>query len=258
MAEQPFGGHVGPMMKLTTKLCGPGFLALRPPNAVRQCGVLITALSCTVPVLGQTGATNGDWPTYSADGGSTKYSSLGAINRENAGELEIAWRWQARNFGPNPEFNSRVTPIMVDGVLYTTAGYRRAVVAIDATTGETLWMYRLDEGRRGENAPRLNSGRGVSYWKDGADERIFLITPGYHLVALDAKTGKPVTTFGQSGIVDLKKGLDRPVDPIEGAIGSSSPPVISNGVVVVGAALLTGLAPMSNCLLYTSDAADDS
>ena len=245
MAEQPFGGHVGPMMKLTTKLCGPGFAALRPPSAVRQFGVLIAALSCTVPVLGQTGATNGDWPTYSADGGSTKYSSLGAINRENAGELEIAWRWQARNFGPNPEFNSRVTPIMVDGVLYTTAGYRRAVVAIDATTGETLWMYRLDEGRRGENAPRLNSGRGVSYWKDGADERIFLITPGYHLVALDAKTGKPVTTFGQSGIVDLKKGLDRPVDPIEGAIGSSSPPVISNGVVVVGAALLTGLAPVS-------------
>ena len=245
MAEQPFGGHVGPMMKLTTKLCGPGFAALRPPSAVRQFGTLIAALSCTVPVLGQTGATNGDWPTYSADGGSTKYSSLGAINRENAGELEIAWRWQARNFGPNPEFNSRVTPIMVDGVLYTTAGYRRAVVAIDATTGETLWMYRLDEGRRGENAPRLNSGRGVSYWKDGADERIFLITPGYHLVALDAKTGKPVTTFGQSGIVDLKKGLDRPVDPIEGAIGSSSPPVISNGVVVVGAALLTGLAPVS-------------
>ena len=233
------------MMKLTTKLCGPGFAALRPPSAVRQFGTLIAALSCTVPVLGQTGATNGDWPTYSADGGSTKYSSLGAINRENAGELEIAWRWQARNFGPNPEFNSRVTPIMVDGVLYTTAGYRRAVVAIDATTGETLWMYRLDEGRRGENAPRLNSGRGVSYWKDGADERIFLITPGYHLVALDAKTGKPVTTFGQSGIVDLKKGLDRPVDPIEGAIGSSSPPVISNGVVVVGAALLTGLAPVS-------------
>ena len=135
-------------------------------------------------MLGQTGATNGDWPTYSADGGSTKYSSLGAINRENVGELEIAWRWQARNFGPNPEFNSRVTPIMVDGVLYTTAGYRRAVVAIDATTGETLWMYRLDEGRRGENAPRLNSGRGVSYWKDGADERIFLITPGYHLCLL--------------------------------------------------------------------------
>jgi quinoprotein glucose dehydrogenase len=161
------------------------------------------------------------------------------------GDLEIAWRWQARNFGPEPEFNFRVTPIMVDGILYATAGYRRAVVAIDAATGETLWMYRLEEGKRGENAPRLNSGRGVSYWREGADERIFLITPGYHLVSLDAKTGQPVTTFGQSGIVDLKRGLDRPVDPIEGAIGSSSPPVVSNGVVVVGAALLTGLAPVS-------------
>ena len=245
MAERSSGGHVGSMRKLITKLCWLGFVVLRSQKALRQFGVLMATLSCAAPVLGQAGAADGEWPAYSADGGSTKYSSLSAINRENVGELEIAWRWQAQNFGPNPEFNSRVTPIMVDGVLYATAGYRRAVVAIDATTGETLWMYRMDEGRRGENAPRLNSGRGVSYWKDGADERIFLITPGYHLVALDAKTGKPVTTFGQSGIVDLKKGLDRPVDLIEGAIGSSSPPVISNGVVVVGAALLTGLAPVS-------------
>jgi quinoprotein glucose dehydrogenase len=206
---------------------------------------LVVALSGAVPALGQNGASNGEWPAYSADGGSTKYSWLTEIDHENVGDLEIAWRWQARNFGPEPEFNFRVTPIMVDGILYATAGYRRAVVAIDAATGETLWMYRLEEGKRGENAPRLNSGRGVSYWREGADERIFLITPGYHLVSLDAKTGQPVTTFGQSGIVDLKRGLDRPVDPIEGAIGSSSPPVVSNGVVVVGAALLTGLAPVS-------------
>ena len=74
MAEQPFGGHVGPMMKLTTKLCGPGFAALRPPNAVRQFGVLIAALSCTVPVLGKTPTTNRHSPTYSADARSTNYS----------------------------------------------------------------------------------------------------------------------------------------------------------------------------------------
>ncbi|HIC14320.1 MAG TPA: pyrroloquinoline quinone-dependent dehydrogenase [Gemmatimonadetes bacterium] len=233
------------MTRLTPQLFKPCRVVVRLRSTSRHIGALVVALSGAVPALGQNGASNGEWPAYSADGGSTKYSWLTEIDHENVGDLEIAWRWQARNFGPEPEFNFRVTPIMVDGILYATAGYRRAVVAIDAATGETLWMYRLEEGKRGENAPRLNSGRGVSYWREGADERIFLITPGYHLVSLDAKTGQPVTTFGQSGIVDLKRGLDRPVDPIEGAIGSSSPPVVSNGVVVVGAALLTGLAPVS-------------
>jgi len=245
MAEQPSGAHVGTMTRLTPQLFKPCRVVVRLRSTSRHIGALVVALSGAVPALGQNGASNGEWPAYSADGGSTKYSWLTEIDHENVGDLEIAWRWQARNFGPEPEFNFRVTPIMVDGILYATAGYRRAVVAIDAATGETLWMYRLEEGKRGENAPRLNSGRGVSYWREGADERIFLITPGYHLVSLDAKTGQPVTTFGQSGIVDLKRGLDRPVDPIEGAIGSSSPPVVSNGVVVVGAALLTGLAPVS-------------
>ena len=245
MAEQPSGAHVGTMTRLTPQLFKPCRVVVRLRSTTRHIGALVVALSGAVPALGQNGASNGEWPAYSADGGSTKYSWLTEIDHENVGDLEIAWRWQARNFGPEPEFNFRVTPIMVDGILYATAGYRRAVVAIDAATGETLWMYRLEEGKRGENAPRLNSGRGVSYWREGADERIFLITPGYHLVSLDAKTGQPVTTFGQSGIVDLKRGLDRPVDPIEGAIGSSSPPVVSNGVVVVGAALLTGLAPVS-------------
>jgi quinoprotein glucose dehydrogenase len=207
--------------------------------------LLLIALLWATPVLAQSGVSNGEWPAYAADGGSTKYSALSQIDRGNVAGLEVAWRWQAANFGPEPEFNYRVTPIMVDGVLYTTAGYRRVVVAIDAASGETLWMYRMDEGLRVDYAPRVNSGRGVSYWKDGTDERIFLITPGYHLVALDAKTGRPVPSFGQSGVVDLKHGLDRPVDLIEATIGSSSPPVVSNGVIVVGAAMLTGLNPVS-------------
>ena len=207
--------------------------------------VLAALVAWAPPAAAQEGAKNGEWPAYGGDGGSTKYSPLDQINPENVGDLRVAWRWRADNFGPRPEFNYRATPIMIDGVLYTTAGYRRAAVAIDAATGETLWMYRLDEGERGEKAPRLNSGRGVSYWTDGSDERIFLITPGYHLVALDAQTGIPVATFGNNGVVDLKEGLDRPVDPIDGAIGSSSPPVVSHGVVVVGAALVTGIAPVS-------------
>ncbi|NIV58887.1 MAG: pyrroloquinoline quinone-dependent dehydrogenase, partial [Actinobacteria bacterium] len=98
------------------------------------------------------------------------------------GELEIAWRWSARNFGPNPYIRSATTPLMIDGVLYATAGMRRSVVAIDAGTGETLWMWRMDEGERLDRAPRPNPGRGVAYWSDGAgDDRILVVTPGYHM-----------------------------------------------------------------------------
>ena len=198
--------------------------------------------------LAQYGATDGEWSYYGGDAGSTKYAPLDQINGDNFNDLEVAWTWQTENFGPRPENYYRVTPIMVNGVLYATAGSRRAVVAIDPTTGETLWVYRYDEGRRGEAAPRLNSGRGVAYWEDPdnpADRRILLITPGYQLVALDADTGQPIPGFGANGWVDLKQGLDREVDPIDGAIGSSSPPIVSRGVIVVGAALIPGTAPES-------------
>ncbi|SVA70058.1 uncharacterized protein METZ01_LOCUS122912, partial [marine metagenome] len=200
------------------------------------------------PVDAQQGTITGEWRSYAGDLGSTKYSPLDQINRDNVQDLEIAWRWKTDNFGSRTETYSRVTPIMVNGVLYATAGRRRAAVAIDAATGETLWMYRIDEGVRGDNAPRRNSGRGIAYWSglpDETDAQIFLITPGYHLVALDAATGRPVPNFGQDGVVDLKRGLDRPVDLIDGVIGSSSPPVVVGDVVVVGAALAEGGAPPS-------------
>ena len=200
------------------------------------------------PVDAQQGAITGEWRSYAGDLGSTKYSPLDQINRDNVQDLEIAWRWKTDNFGSRTETYSRVTPIMVNGVLYATAGRRRAAVAINAATGETLWMYRIDEGARGDNAPRRNSGRGVAYWSglpDETDAQIFLITPGYHLVALDAATGRPVPNFGQDGVVDLKRGLDRSVDLIDGVIGSSSPPVVVGDVVVVGAALAEGGAPPS-------------
>ena len=194
----------------------------------------------------QQGAVGGEWRLYGADLGGTSYSPLDQIDATNFSELEVAWRWSARNQGPSPETKNSTTPLMVNGVLYATAGSRRNVVAIDAGTGETLWMWRMDEGERGEKAPRRNSGRGVTYWTDGAgDERIYVVTPGYHLVALDAHTGLPVPSFGYDGVVDLKRGLGRPVDPVEGIIGSSSPPVIARGVLVVGAALAVGSRPPS-------------
>ena len=133
---------------------------------------------------------------------------------------------------------------MIGGVLYFTAGSRRDVVAVDAATGETLWMYRLDEGERGDRAPRKQN-RGLAYWTDGKDDaRLLLISPGYQLVALDARTGRPIPTFGKNGIVELTEGLDRDVVK-PGQIGSSSPAIVVRDVVVVGAAMIAGTAPPS-------------
>ena len=111
----------------------------------------------------------------------------------NFSKLQVAWRFKTDILGARPDFNLQTTPLMINGVLYATAGSRRDAVAIDAATGELLWMYRLDEGKRAAASPRPLSGRGVAYWTDGrGDERIFFVTIGYQLVALDAKTGDPV------------------------------------------------------------------
>ncbi len=131
----------------------------------------------------------------------------------------------------------------MDGTLYMTAGINRDVVALDPATGAVRWQWTLDEGERTARAPRRNSGRGVSYWRDGADARIVVVTPGFRLVSLDARTGRPVPSFGSDGMVDLKRNLGRgDFDPLA-PIGSSSPVVIANGVIVVGPALELGFRP---------------
>src|SRR5688500_15467177 len=200
-------------------------------------------LGASAIVSGQAGITNGEWPHWGADLGSSKYSALDQINRDNVKNLRVAWRWKSENHGPRPQNNMEATPLMVGGVLYTTAGFRPNVVAIDAATGETLWSYRLDEGQRGDRAPRSVS-RGVEYWTDGKQARIILVTRGYQLVSLDAKTGLPDPAFGNKGIVDLYQDFDQPM-PKDGTISSTSPAVVVNNVVVVGAALQAGTAPRS-------------
>jgi quinoprotein glucose dehydrogenase len=205
-------------------------------------GALVVAAAS---ISAQYGTTNGEWRSYAGEPGSTKYSPLDQINRDNARNLRIAWRFKADNYGPRPDYNMQVTPLMANGVLYAQAGTRRAVVAIDPATGEQLWMWRMDEGKRGEVAPRLGAGRGVAYWSDGkGDERILTVTPGYHLVALNAKTGVPVPSFGRNGIVDLKTELDQPgLDLTTADIGLNAPPAVGNNVVVIGAAHTPGSAP---------------
>ncbi|MEM7416148.1 MAG: PQQ-binding-like beta-propeller repeat protein [Gemmatimonadota bacterium] len=199
------------------------------------------------PGASQQGTTDGEWHVYGGDAGHTRYAPLDQIDASNVADLEIAWRWNARNFGPNPFVRSSTTPLMIDGVLYATAGMRRSVVAIDPANGETLWTWRMDEGERLAGAPRANPGRGVSYWSDGSgDDRIIVVTPGYHMVALDAGTGIPVQGFGAEGTVDLMEDhRARPDIPLEGTIGASSPATVVGDVIVVGSAHHVGLRPPS-------------
>ena len=167
------------------------------------------------------------------------------INADNFNDLEVAWRLKTHNFGPPPEYNFQSTPLMVDGVLYTTAGSRRAVVAADAGTGELLWMHRLDEGERGAAAPRRLSGRGLAYRDDGRSGQILYVTPGYQLIALDAATGQPIPSFGRDGIVDLKQDMDQDIDSVTGEVGLHAAPIVAGDPLLIGAAHLPGSAPRS-------------
>ena len=197
--------------------------------------------------LCQLGAPGGEWPTYGGDLGHTRYSALDQIDSSNFSELEVAWTFDAANFGPSPEYRYQSTPLMINGRVFTTAGSRRAVVSLDAKTGEILWMHSLDEGERGEYAPRQLSGRGLAYWvsEDGSEERVIYVTPGYRMMALDAVTGNPVASFGDNGIVDLKQDADQQIDLITGEIGLHSTPIVAKDVVIVGAAHRTGGNPKS-------------
>jgi quinoprotein glucose dehydrogenase len=197
------------------------------------------------PGWAQSGAKNGEWRTYGGDLGNTRYAPLDQINAGNFNQLEVAWRFKTDSLGPRPEFQYEGTPLFVHGTLFVTAGTRRAVVALDAKTGEMLWMHSENEGKRGESAPRQLSGHGVAYWTDGREERILYVTPGYRLVALDAKTGVPVPSFGTNGIVDLKLDDDQEIDLVTGEVGLHSTPTVAKNVVIVGAAHMEGGAPTS-------------
>ncbi len=186
-----------------------------------------------------------EWTTYGGDLASTRYSPADQINRDNFNDLEVAWRLRTDNFGPAPEFNFQSTPLMVGGVLYTTAGTRRAVVAVDAATGELLWMHRLDEGERGAAAPRRLSGRGLAFRDDGGAGQILYVTPGYQLIALDAATGQRISSFGTDGVVDLKQHMDQDIDLVTGEVGLHAAPMVVGDTILIGAAHLPGSAPRS-------------
>jgi quinoprotein glucose dehydrogenase len=192
-----------------------------------------------------------DWRSYAGDLRNHHYSPLSQITAANFNTLEVAWRFKTDSLGPRPEYKLEGTPLMVNGVLYTTAGTRRAVVALDAATGELRWMHAEHEGARAAASPRQLSGRGVAYWGDGRDERILYITTGYRLVALDARTGARIPSFGVDGIVDLKEGVvfgkEQPIDLVTGEIGVHSTPAITrDGIVMIGSSFLEGGTPKTH------------
>ena len=207
--------------------------------------VVLMMVLLVVSVQGQLGTKNGEWSTYGGDLGHTRYAALDQINAANFNQLEVAWRFKTDNLGPRPEYLFESTPLMVGGIVYSTAGTRRAVVALDGATGEMLWMHSEQEGARGAAAPRQLSGRGLAYWTDGRESRILYVTPGYRLIALDAKTGNYATGFGQGGVVDLKRDYDQQIDLVTGEVGLHATPIVASDVVIVGAAHLSGGSPRS-------------
>jgi quinoprotein glucose dehydrogenase len=212
----------------------------------RRSVLLSTAAILALAHAAQAQAADVEWRHYGNDLANRRYSPLDQINASNFNSLEVAWRFKPDSLGARPEFLYETTPLMIGGRIFTTAGSRRDVVALDARTGEILWLHRYDEGERGRLAPRQLSGHGVSYWTDGKEERILFVTPGYRLIALDAKTGSRIAGFGSDGIVDLRLDDDQDMDLVHADIGLHSTPVVSKDVVIVGAAHDSGNVPKSH------------
>ena len=189
--------------------------------------------------------TTAPWLTMNGGIDATRYSPLDQINEENVNSLETAWRFDLGIFGPSPEGENVTTPVMVNGTMYLTAGVQRDVVALDPATGQLLWLWRAQEGQRFDLAPRKGSGKGLAWWSDGVVETIFTVTPGYYLVALNARTGLPVEDFGAGGWVDLQEGLREGPGREDLDIGITFPPLVVDDVIVVGASHALSTRPVS-------------
>jgi len=226
----------------------------------------------------------GEWRYWGADAWSSRYSALDQINAANFDSLQVAWQWNAGEYGEDEYY--RTTPLFANGRLITVATNRRKAFAIDPGTGKTIWQWSMDEGIRWQKAPRQFAGRGLAYWTDGTDERVVIVTPGYHMAILDAKTGKGAPGVGKDGVVDIQEGLGFPMvplavddsnsleiseayparkakpgekwdpvkkigadgtvglDPSIGQVAASSPPIIIGNVIVVGNSAIHGYYPI--------------
>lgn len=206
----------------------------------RSCIIISCLLLALVIACNKSASNKGDWPAYAADKFSSKYSPLNQISRQNVKDLKIAWTWES----PDNKLGGKLkypvslyeaTPLAVNGILYTSTSTAQ-VAAINGATGETIWVY--DPATYNSQAPAhgVYIHRGVAYWSDGTDARIILGTPDARLIALNADDGSLVTTFGNHGIVDLSKGLDRSFDPAL-QYSVTSPPVIANDIIIIGSSI---------------------
>jgi len=217
-------------------------------TTVMSLAMMATGLTSGATFAEEKGTKNGEWHHYTGDIKGSRYSALDQVNADNFEDLELAWSFSTKNLGTRAEYKLEVTPIMIDGILYATAGTRRAAIALDGATGELKWIHSMEEGLRGGMAPRQLSGRGLSYWSDGnGDERIFYVTTGYQLVSLNAKTGVPIESFGTdgNGILDLKigavQGNEVQIDLVTGEIGLHATPTVAGDMVIVGSAMKEGM-----------------
>ena len=171
-----------------------------------------------------------DWNVYRGDYGSHAYSALDQINRSNVEELEVAWTYHTGDKREEPPSTIENNPIVVDGVMYVTSPQLK-VVALDAATGQEIWTFATEGS--GPN-------RGVVYWEGGDDKRI-LVSAGPNLYALDAETGRPITGFGNAGIVDLRQGLGQDTEGL--AVKATSPGIIYEDLLILGSSVGEGPGP---------------
>ena len=235
-------------MKINSKRLAGGF-ARKPALTGLMSMAAGVVLAAPVLVSAQEGESI-EWLTLGSDYAHTRYIPATQITPENFESLQTAWTWDGASFQAT---SGRSTPSYIDGVLYTVAGDRRHVVAIDPETGETIWSYREPHTFRHEYSMRKDYGKGVGYAEVDGKGVIYIISPGFFLTALDAKTGAPLEGFGheigvegfpETGVVDLQKVIAEYMGyefdpyygiPLEtGYITSSSPPIVVNGTVVVG------------------------
>lgn len=202
---------------------------------------LALGILCSSVAAAQQGAKIGQWHSYGGDKGSTKYAPLSQITGDNFANLEIAWKWKSID-GEVTRDNPRTrpdrfeaTPLMVNGVLYTSTSLSQ-VAAIDAGTGKLIWKYDSGSWRPGRPANVGFVHRGVTYWSQDKDERIIIATGDSKLIALNAKTGTPVESFGTQGFVDLRQGLNRV--PRLQEMQVNSPPIVCRDVIVVGSVVM--------------------
>src|SRR5215204_6037169 len=184
-----------------------------PRHVLAAAGLLCAA----VPVRAQ----NADWPVYLGDEGHTHYTTLSQISPANVGRLKVAWTYETRDEFQGSEMQAN--PIVVDGVLYATTP-KVQLFALDAATGKELWRFDPNAGRPA--GPRLRH-RGVVVTGDRV-----LFNYRNRLYAVDRATGRPITSFGDSGWVDLRAGLGRAVEGL--SVGASSPGVVFEDLLIMG------------------------